>query len=579
MQNSKYTQWITKYIKKYWYLLGALIILSVIAVGFELISPLPLKFLADNVFGNQRAPSFIGTHSKSTLLLIASLAYVGIYIAQSAYVAVQALISRVFNQIIDKATLNEAYEAASVIDYNDNSRLEPGTYLYQVTNQSQQMSEYLFSNIVPIFQSLLTLIGIIIILARIDLRIMLITFATMPLLAITVLYFGKKLENKANETELAHAKVYSFINDSMTKLRTIQAFALGKKRRVQLSELVDKRNKRAVQQLITSEAFDLTTQVIIIGGIAIAIYLGGHNVFAGVMTFGDLLIFISYINDVFDSVNNVISNIGSMKTQAAALQQTYDTISNADKKHGQSGTLRQPIRGEIEFRGINITHGTKKIIENVNLAIAPGSVVAFVGLSGGGKTTLLNSILRFVTPDRGMVLIDGHDIRDYDLNFLRQNIALIDQEPDLFELSILDNIAVAEMDRAYNLPDVMGAAFSANSTEFIASQPQGYETVVDNDALSGGQKQRIAIARAFYKKAPIILMDEPTSALDKQAATVFINNMFTYLQHRTVLIITHDLTLLKQVPTIYVVKDHAVVPISELGGLEAYSRLLSSDQP
>jgi ATP-binding cassette subfamily B protein len=135
------------------------------------------------------------------------------------------------------------------------------------------------------------------------------------------------------------------------------------------------------------------------------------------------------------------------------------------------------------------------------------------------------------------------------------------------------------MDRAYNLPDVMGAAFSANSTEFIASQPQGYETVVDNDALSGGQKQRIAIARAFYKKAPIILMDEPTSALDKQAATVFINNMFTYLQHRTVLIITHDLTLLKQVPTIYVVKDHAVVPISELGGLEAYSRLLSSDQP
>jgi ATP-binding cassette subfamily B protein len=576
MQNKSYTTWVGQYVRHYWYLLAGLLLVSLGAVAFELISPLPLKFLADNVFGGNAPPSFIGTHDRSYLLVLASVAYVGIYFLQSLYRSLQSLVRRKFSQIIDKATMTEAYQSVGAVPYNNQSRQDAGTYLYQITNQSQQMSEYLFSNIVPIAQSVIALVGIILILAQINLNIMLITFSTIPLLAVAVVYFGKLLQSRANQTELAHAKVYAFINDSITKLRTIQAFALNNKRLLQLNGLVDVRNRRAVSQLVSSETFDLSAQIVILSGTALAIYLGGISVFKGVMTFGGLLIFIAYINDVFDHVSNIIANIDSMKIQAAALQQSYDTINEANTKKSQSGTLKEPIKGQLEFRDITISQGAKQVLQSVNLTIPAGTVVAFVGMSGGGKTTMLNSILRFVVPDRGHILLDGHDIRDFDLTYLRQHIALIDQEPDLFELSIKDNIAIAEVERQYNLPDVMGSAVIANAADFIEKQPNSYDQIVDNNALSGGQKQRIAVARAFYKNAPVVLMDEPTSALDRKAADTFVNNVLGYFKDRTLIIITHDLSLLKHIPTIYVVQDQKVVPIKEVGGLEAYGRSLES---
>lgn len=578
MEKPKYTLWIKQYAKRYWYLIVMLLVTSLGVVFLELISPLPLKFLADNVFGDYPPPSSLQGFSKQQLLLIGALGYVGIFTLQALYSSFHTIVARKFSQQMDKAIMQEASEAVVSIPYNADNRLDSGTYLYQITNQSQQMSEYLLGNLVMIAQSVLTLIGIIVVLAHINLSIMLITFATIPLLALCVLYFGNVLEKKANETERAHAKVYGFIVETLSRLRTVQAFVLARKRQTNLNALVTERNNKAMHQLYSVQSFEFSSQLIIFLGISIAIVLGGNSVFEGAMTFGALLIFISYTTDVFDQVSSVINSVGSMKEQAAALQQAYDTINNAKQLHNDSGILKESVKGKVEFKHAYFSHHNQTVLEDINLSIDPGNVVGIVGLSGSGKTTLINSLLRFISPDKGWVMVDDHNVTDYDINFLRENIALVEQEPDIFSLTVSENIALADQDRQHALPDIMSSAVIANSNEFIEKMADKYDTIITNDKLSGGQKQRLAIARTHFKSAPIVLMDEPTSALDRHSADIFANNIFNYFQNRTVIIITHDLSLLKRIPKIYVVKDHTVAPIEQYGGLEAYSKMVSSQQ-
>ena len=574
MQQHSYKEWVIKYAKRYWYLVVILLFLSFGAVFFQLIAPLPLAFLADNIFGTSPVPSFLKSFSKTQLLIIAAVAYVVIYTTQSLYVMGQSLIGRKFNQIIDRATLNESNDSVLNIPYNDLSRQEPGTYLYQITDQSQQMSEFLLASIVSIAQSLLTLIGVIIVLSRINLKIMLITFIIIPLLAVCVIKIGKLLERRSNETELAHSKLYAYVDESLSKLRTVQAFALEGRRKTQLQGLVTIRNKKALAQLLTSQKFDVLTQFIIMLGIGTAIYFGGESVFIGTMTFGALLIFIDYTNNVFGEIGSIIDTYGGMKVQSASLQQAYNTILFSSMSQTHSGTVKEPIKGNIEFKMVTMSHGTQEVLNNVNLIIPANTVTAFVGLSGSGKTTLLNALLRLETPMKGYITIDGRNIQDYDLKFLREHIGLIEQEPDLFLGSIANNISIANPDQQYNLPDIMASASLADAGEFIDKLPDNYHTVIDNHKLSGGQKQRIAAARAYYKRAPILLMDEPTSALDKDVAKQFIDNIIKNFAGRTIILITHDLNLLREVSTIYVVKDHTIRPISEYGGLEAYGAVL-----
>jgi ABC-type multidrug transport system fused ATPase/permease subunit len=565
-----YKIWVRTYARKYWYMILILLILAAIAVLFQLASPLPLKFLADNVFGKEAPPHIFAGYTKEQLLLLTGVGYIAINGLQTLYGMLQIIIGRKMNQHIDRSTMEEAVAAALKIPYNDADRPDQGTYLYQITNQSQQMSELLLTNVASIVQSALTLVGIIIVLSSINLKVMLITFISMPILAVCIVYFSRLIERRANDTETANSKVYAFVDETLSKLRTIQSFVLQSLRLTQLRGFIINRNKLALKQTVSDQLFDLTTEIIILSSIALAIIVGGRSVLEGAMTFGDLLIFISYTNNVFDQVSDIAGTIGSIKGQQAALRQAYDAINLSSTHFLTSGLISEPIQGKIEFRNVRITRSDTVILENTNLLVEAGSTVAFVGPSGSGKTTLFDSLERFVTIDAGWIMIDNVDIREIEINHLRRNIALLEQEPDLFNMTIGENIALANPDRPYNLPDIMAAATVTNSAPFIDSSPEKYDANVDNGHLSGGQKQRLAYARAYYKKAPIILMDEPTSALDKTSANYFVEGLSTYFKNRTVLIITHDLSLLEKIPNIYVIKDKQIKPISEYGGLENY---------
>lgn len=566
----KYTEWVKAYARQYWYLILVAIVLAFVSIFFELVTPLPLKFLADNVFGQQAAPSILGKQSRESLLLIAISGYVAINGVGDLYRFLNNYLSRRMTQIIDARIGVETLASIVGIPYNGASRKANGTYLYQISGQSQQMSEFLITNAVLVFQAVVTMIAISVVLANIDVKLMIIIVAALPLLTVSIIYFSKLFERRSVVTENAHSAVFDSLTETLEKLRTIQAYTMEKLRLNAFMNLVLSRNKAALQQLVSNNLFDDINQLIILTAVAIAIYVGGHSVFRGQLTFGDLIIFISYMSLIFEQITILLQTYSTMKEQAVALQQVYDSVSSAHQIMLSSGTNHSKLEGAISFKNVTITRDKRIVLDCVNFDIRPNTITAFVGPSGNGKSTIASSLLRFVLPQAGFITIDGHNIEDFDLVYLRQNIGLIEQEPDLFNLTVAENIAVSDPDKANNLPDIMAAAVVTNCATFIDAMQEGFATQVDDEKLSGGQKQRLAIARAYYKKAPIIIMDEPTSALDKRSADIFIANLPIYFANKTVIMITHDLQLLDKISQIFVVADGSVRPIGEYGGLAHY---------
>lgn len=568
--NDDYKKWIQTYAKNNWQLILVLGLLALVGVGIELIAPVPLQMLIDNVLSGKNIPSQLSVFGSNQF--ISAVLLIGIYFLinffEHVFGFLQAVVQVKFNQRIDKATMSETFKDAIKIPYNDPVRTDPRDNLYAITGQSQEMSAYILSNSMTILQSSLTLIGAVLILLTISIPVVGFILLALPVLIISIRYFNKVIEIKASATEESHSLIYSFISESLTKLRTIQAFAYGSKRLAVLNQLVDTRNKNAVSQLKSTQMYDLTTQTIFTLATAVALIAGSFAVINNVMTIGVLVLVLYYMNLAFGQITGLVETAGAMSGQRAALQQAYEPVDRAN--YFQDKGMVEPIQGKIEFRQVTISKGGVPVLTNINFVIPAGSTVGIIGLSGSGKTTLIDSILRFTLPQSGYVLIDDKNIKDFSLEHLRRNIALVEQEPDLFNDTLHENIALADPQRKFDLIDIQDAANSAGLTEFMQQRNEMNNEVIDNSRLSGGQKQRVAVARAFYKDAPILLMDEPTSALDSSAAHKVIDAVIKLAQNRTTLIVTHDLALLSKIPYIFVVKDGTVRPIQDYGGLNAY---------
>jgi ABC-type multidrug transport system fused ATPase/permease subunit len=253
---------------------------------------------------------------------------------------------------------------------------------------------------------------------------------------------------------------------------------------------------------------------------------------------------------------------------------------SADSLDPKSRIKITNVQGSIKFKGISFNRGDKTILENVNLDILPGQKVAFVGASGSGKSTILSLLPRFNRANNGSIFIDGQDTKDINLVSLRQQLGYVSQEPELFSGTIHEDIGFAIPDQEIDLPDIIIAAEAANAYDFIKKLPHGLETSIgeSGDNLSGGQKQRISIARAFVKNAPILILDEPTSALDRTSSAKIIAAILRLMEGKTVLMATHEISLLKVMDVVYVVEAGAVIKIPDQAQLESYIASLTKNQ-
>jgi ABC-type multidrug transport system fused ATPase/permease subunit len=296
-------------------------------------------------------------------------------------------------------------------------------------------------------------------------------------------------------------------------------------------------------------------------GTAAVVWFASHEVIQGRLSVGDILVFLAYLGILYQPMNTFSQSAGVIQSSRAQLQRVFEIIDAVPDISDRPDAIDLPsVRGHIEFRNVSFHYAPgQPLLKDVQLNVQPGRVIAIVGKTGAGKTTMASLLLRFYDPTAGALLIDGHDLRSIRLASLRRQVSVVLQDPILFATTIAENIAYGKPGAARE--EIQQAARRAQAHDFIVSLPQGYDTLLGERGvnLSGGQRQRLSIARAFLKDAPILILDEPTSALDSQTEQALLASLFDLMRGRTTFIIAHRLSTVRQADQIIVLEHGRIV--------------------
>jgi len=432
-------------------------------------------------------------------------------------------------------------------------------------------------------RQMLALVGGIILLTLMQPRLTLTALAVVPLVVGSALFFGRRLRRMTTSVQDKVADATASAEEAFSQIRTVQSFVQEPAERRRYAERIGESVRAAlVRAQIRGVFFGVLTFSTFVG-IVIVLWQGGLLVLEGQLTPGELVQFLLYTITIAAAIGALASFFSSYQEAVGAAQRVFEILETEPgiKDPPAPVALPSPARGSVSFDKVSFRYSQDAsaawTLQDIELSCSPGEVVALVGPSGAGKTTLVSLLPRFWDPDRGRILIDGVDIRSLRLAELRSAIAIVPQDPALFSGTIRENIAYARP--GASMQDVEAAARAAHAHEFVERLPDRYETVVGERGikLSGGQRQRVAIARAILKDPVILILDEATSSLDTESERLIEDALSRLLVGRTTLIIAHRLSTVRRADRLVVLDRGRIVEegnhgeLLELGGL--YARL------
>lgn len=555
-------------------------LLSLLSVGLQLLNPWPLKILVDSVFGRVPAPGILHSLTGSySLLAIVAAGYVGLYLLHGLLQIIDSYLTTWFTNSLSISLQTSFFYHIINLPLETRRKIESGDYVYRLNEQADNLPVLIFSTSVSVISSIFTILAAIAILAILDWQMALVGILIVPLLYFSIRYFSPRIESGSDEIAIDTSDIYNQSSESIENITLIQAFNRQSFQTRKFSDLLQSRARKSLKLTVLNEKFDYTNNIFTATGVAIVLVLGGYKVFHGNLTVGELLIFITYTSYLYDPIENILSSVGQYKGLLAGVKRVHAVLSEkADLPDPAIGVnIVNGVTGSIIFKDVSFSHGSKTVLDHVSFEIIAGQKVAFVGTSGSGKSTILSLLPRFNRVDSGFIYLDSHEIGQINLASLRNQFGIVSQEAELFSGTIHENIGFAIPDEHLDLPDIMIAAEAANATDFIQKLPHGLETEVGEggNSLSGGQKQRISIARAFVKNPPILLLDEPTSALDRASSAKIITAIKKLMVGKTVLMATHEISLLKEMDVVYVVDQGTVTKINDQAKLTEYVDSLS----
>lgn len=455
-----------------------------------------------------------------------------------------------------------------------------GEVISRVINDINVVQNAAISSVTEIAPNLITLIGVLSYLFYLNWRLTLITLLVIPLLALVIKVFGREMREVSRESQKKQADIASLLQESLAGVRVVKSFAMEK-------NVIEKFNKEAEKSFwLTLKQSQITvTQTPLLAflnalAIVAIIWYGGFEVVSGRLSPANLIAFfagIALIADPASRLGGISSTIQNALASAERIFEVIDIVPSVAEKPDARELSK--ISGRVEFNKVTFAYeaGQAPVLSDIDLMIQPGEVVALVGRSGAGKSSLVNLIPRFYDPQKGAVLVDGNDLLDVKLESLRSQLGMVPQETILFSGTIRENIAYARAEADQDT--IESAARTANAHDFIMSLPEGYNTLVGERGvrLSGGERQRVAIARAILADPRILIFDEATSSLDAESERLVQEAMDNLMAGRTTLIIAHRLSTVQHADRIVVLDKGRIVEIGkhaeliEKGGL--YSKL------
>jgi len=473
---------------------------------------------------------------------------------------------------------NDLYQSTIRKDMPFFNRQATGELMSRMTNDIGMMQEGMANVICGLFRDVISLISLLVVIFYRNWQLAILCFVVLPVTIYPAQLIGKKIKNSARRTLSVMGGIGMILQETFSGIKVIKAFGL--------EETVIKRFRNENLMFLTQykrfikyESLAMpVSEAITSFGIAAVVYFGGSQVLSGRMTPSELFSFIAAMIMLFNPVKKLQGSYNVLQRSTGGAERVFDLMDAQRTVIDRQDALDLPrVKGRVEFRGVDFGYGEDPVLAGINLSVEPGRMVALVGPSGGGKSTLAALLMRFYDVSAGSILLDGHDLRDITLASLNRQFALVDQETTLFNDTIGNNIRYGKPDASDE--EVKAAARTAFAHDFIQQLPDGYDTNIgDRGArLSGGQRQRICIARALLKDAPILILDEATSALDTESEKMVQQALDNLMQNRTTFVIAHRLSTIQHADIILVLEKGQIVEtgshsdLVEGGGL--YSRL------
>jgi ATP-binding cassette subfamily B protein len=554
--------------RPYWLHLASLFAVGLLASPIALLTPVPLKIVVDSVLGSLPLPPSVHellpaalTRSPGALLALA----VGLLLAIAALGQLQALGNKFMQAYVGERLVldfrTQLVQQAQRLSLSYHDSKGAADSLYRIQQDAAVIDKIMVEAIIPFITAAITLGTMIVVIVRLDWVLALVALAVCPpLFAISRLY-RPRMRRQSRHVKKLESAALAVVQETLGALRIVKAFG----QEVHETDRFVRRSSEGVAARIRlallAGHYGMLVGLTSALGTGAVLLIGVQHVRADVLSLGQLLMVLTYLGQLYDPLRMISKKAGALQSYLASAERAFALLDEQpDVPERPDARPLARAQGAVAFRAVSFAYGPDRpVLHDVSFAIAPGTQFGIVGATGAGKTTLISLLTRFYDPVDGAILLDGTDLRDYRLADLRRQFAVVPQEPVLFSVSIAENIAYAAPGASRD--EIVAAAQAANAHEFITRLPQGYDTEVGERGvkLSGGQRQRIALARAFLKDSPVLILDEPTSAVDAQTEAGILDALERLKRGRTVILITHRPAMLDRCTALLALENGRVV--------------------
>jgi ATP-binding cassette subfamily B protein len=573
--------------------LGAGVFFLLMASGMALLQPWPLKIVLDSVVGGAAPPAVVrwsggllekvpaGAEPRPLMLLTLLCGAIlvielvlGVCNVLSTYILNSVALRMVFRL---RCALFDHVQSQS-LSFHDSQAI--GDSLYRITWDSYCIQSIFSEGLMPALTSSVTLLGIAVVMLIWDWQLTVVASCV----AVPLILLVRRLDRPMTEQSLRvhghESEVSTRVQETLVGIRAVQAFGREPLESERFRNRASASLAANLRLTVLQSSSQAVVGLVLALGTAAVLWISARDVLRGRLTPGDLVLLIAYVAMIFKPLETLAYTAAAVQSAAAGahrVQTVLDSVSEVtDRPHARA--LPERARGEIVFQDVAFGYRPRQtVLRGVTLTIPAGTSVAVVGLSGVGKTTLASLIPRFYDPTHGAIRLDGHDVRDLTLNSLRAQIALVTQDPILFGASVRENIAYGRPGATGD--EIKAAARAAGAQEFIERLPEQYDTHIAERgvSLSAGQRQRLAIARAFLKDAPVLILDEPTSALDAETEERLMQTLAKLMSGRTTILVAHRLSTVRCADRVVVLREGQIAECGTPGELLAagglYARL------
>ncbi|UXR87641.1 ABC transporter ATP-binding protein [Staphylococcus felis] len=548
-----------EFVKPYKWLIFGTIIVGILKFGIPLLIPLLIKYVIDDVINN----GAMSINDKMNHLLIAMLiaAFIFVILRPPIEFLRQYMAQWTSNRILYdiRKKLYHHLQALSSRFYANN---KAGEIISRVINDVEQTKDFIMTGLMNIWLDCITIIIALSVMLFLDVQLTVAAIIILPFYILTVYFFFGRLRAITRQRSQKLAEAQGFLHERVNGMLVIKSFAIedneARNFDIRNRNFLNKAFKHTRWNAYSFSAINTVTDI----GPLIVIGYGAFLAINGSITVGTLAAFVSYLEQLYGPLRRLVSSFTTLTQSFASMDRVFQLFDEPYDIKNIEGA--QPINiknGNIQFRDVSFRYNEeeKDVLQHINLKVNHGETVAFVGMSGGGKSTLISLIPRFYDVTQGAITIDGHNIKSFETSSLRRQIGMVQQDNILFSDTVKENILLGRPDATFE--EVMEAAKMANAHDFIMNLPNGYDTEVGERGvkLSGGQKQRLSIARIFLNNPPILILDEATSALDLESEAIIQEALETLSHDRTTLIVAHRLSTITHADKIIVVENGNIV--------------------